>query len=119
MRPVLALLTSLVLIQAAPVARADEDSLFDDSADYAGEFDAADTFAGTRFGTRWNRWTCTAHGSSLPFRFFRGQSYYFREGSGEGQEAKRVAEKIAVRNCDFAGVHGCTSELNKCTVESH
>ena len=127
MRPFLALVTGFVLLQA-PIAKAGDDFEFD-AADEASEVEATDmadySFAADRAdgvaarAVRWNRWTCTAHGGPLQIRIFRGQSFYFRDGSGEGQEAKRVAQKIAVRNCEFAGINNCTSDLNRCTVESH
>lgn len=116
MRPFLALLTGLVLVQAS-VARADVDDVFDDAA-VTGELDSAamaDAPLAAARAANWNQWTCTARGASFPIRIFRGASYYFRPGSGEGQQAKLVAQKIAVRNCEFSGAHGCTSDLNQCT----
>ena len=119
MRSLFVLLTGLLLTQAS-IAKADYDHDVDE-ADFVSNVDsayAADTVpAGGAAG--WNRWTCTAHGGPFQLRIFRGASYYFRAGSGEGQEAKRIAQKIAVRSCEFAGINGCTSGVAKCTVESN
>ncbi len=116
MRPVLALLTGLVLFQATSAHADFEQDLDLEESDYASEAEVADVGTAVR-AVNWNRWTCTAHGGPFQIRIFRGQSFYFRGGSGEGQTAKAVAQKIAVRNCEFAGVSGCVSNLAKCTVE--
>lgn len=109
MRVFFALLTGVLLTQSAVVKADNYEADFDDS-EYAASADFAD--AG------WNRWTCTA---TRPFnlRIYRGTSYYFRDGSGEGQEAKRIAQKIALRACEFASNTTCNSNLANCTVENH
>lgn len=65
----------------------------------------------------WNRWTCTAR-SLRGFRFYRGQSYLFRPGSGEGQDAKRVARLMALRECEFRNRFSCQSRMEAdCSVQ--
>lgn len=118
MRFALVLLTGWVLAQSS-IARADFDQAFDES-DFASEAEAADVADAVAARVAgWNQWTCTALSVGFPVRSFRGLSYYFREGSGEGQDAKRVAQKFAQRNCAFGGGRGCLSDLAKCTVTRH
>lgn len=64
----------------------------------------------------WNRWSCTAR-AFRSFRIFRGHSYYFQQQSGEGQQAKRVAQLMALRNCEFHSRFSCQSRLESCTVQ--
>jgi hypothetical protein len=71
-----------------------------------------------RAPAQWNRWICTAR-SRFPFRVFRGESYYFRAGSGEGQQAKAVAKLIAERECEFRTRLNCASRESDCRVERH
>lgn len=111
MRLFLVLLTGLVLSQTTVASDYDADL---DQSDYSAS--AEPTF-GTASGG-WNRWTCNARGTRLR-RLFHGTSYYFRDQSGEGQEAKRVAQKIAVRNCEFVSNERCMSSLSSCRVESN
>lgn len=113
MRPLFILLTGLILTQATVSRANDEDLDLDmDEAEYAASFEAQDVAK----APGWNRWTCTAK-RALVIRMYRGSSFYFRAQSGEGQEAKLVAQKIAVRACEFGSGGTCTSNLSECTVE--
>ncbi len=116
MRTLLVLLAGLTLAQAS-VSKADEQDLDLDQADYSAELDRADVVGALRAGG-YNRWTCTAK-RVFNLRMYRASSFYFRQQSGEGQEAKRVAQKIALRNCEFATGATCTANLADCQVETH
>ena len=107
------LLTGLTLMQVT-VSKADDRDFDLDDAEFSESLTARDSVR----AAGWNRWTCIA---TRPFdiRMYRGSSYYFRAQSGEGQDAKLVAQKIAVRACEFASNGNCTSTPNRCTVERH
>lgn len=110
MRFAFVLLTGFFLTQAT-ISNAENHELDFDESELSDGLEAANA-------PGWNRWTCTA---TRPFilRLYRGSSYYFRDGSGEGQEAKRIAQKIAIRACEFATNGTCSSNLAQCQVESH
>lgn len=112
MRAFFVVLAGIILTQAT-ISKADSQEVdFDrNEAEFSDRIDAVDA-------PGWNRWTCTAKRSFI-LRMYRGSSYYFRDGSGEGQQAKLIAQKIAVRACEFASNGACTSNLAECTVESH
>lgn len=109
MRSLFLLSITLFLTQAT-VSKADDRALDLEEADFAVSFETAN--AGN-----WNRWTCVA---KKPFyiKLFRASSFYFRPQSGEGQTAKALAQKIALRACEFTTSGPCTSNLNECTVET-
>ncbi len=61
----------------------------------------------------WNQWVCQAYSQGGNLRSFNGRSFFFRPGSGEGQEAKRQARREAVRKCEFRTGQNCRSNLDK------
>lgn len=113
MRTFLALLTGLILTQSS-ISKADSQDLDLEESDYSASVGGADVHR----AAGWNRWTCTAKRTFI-LRQFRGSSFYFRDQSGEGQQAKLVAQKIALRACEFATNAHCTASLADCQVESH
>lgn len=58
----------------------------------------------------WNQWVCraTAYGYYRPFY---GASYFFREGSGEGQQARSIAHLSALRQCQYYTGQICRSRI--------
>lgn len=67
----------------------------------------------------WNQWVCTAYAPGY-VRPFYGWSYWFREGSGEGQEARSIAHLTALRQCQFQTGQQCRSRLESdCRVRRY
>lgn len=67
----------------------------------------------------WNQWVCTAYTPGY-FRPFVGISYYFREGSGEGQRARSIAQLNAIRQCEFQTGRRCYSRIDRdCYVQRY
>ncbi|MDQ3235506.1 MAG: hypothetical protein M3Q07_27160 [Pseudobdellovibrionaceae bacterium] len=67
----------------------------------------------------WNQWVCfaTAYGYYQPFV---GSSYFFREGSGEGQQARSIAHLSALRQCQYYTGQQCRSRLESdCRVQRY
>lgn len=60
----------------------------------------------------WNQWVCQAYAPGS-LRSYNGRSFFFRAGSGEGQQAKRQARREAVRNCEFRTGKNCRSNLDR------
>lgn len=61
---------------------------------------------------QWNQWICQAYapGSLRPYN---GRSFFFRAGSGEGQQAKRQAHREAIAKCEFRTGRNCRSNFDK------
>jgi hypothetical protein len=67
----------------------------------------------------WNQWICVAHAPGY-YRPYVGVSYFFREGSGEGQEARRIAQLSAIRQCEFSTRRPCRSDVMRdCRVQRY
>lgn len=67
----------------------------------------------------WNQWICTAWAQGY-YRPFYGASYFFREGSGEGQEARSIAHLSAIRQCQYYTGQQCRSRLESdCRVQRY
>lgn len=67
----------------------------------------------------WNQWICYAYAPGY-FRPFVGASYYFQEGSGEGQQARSLAHLTALRYCQFYTRQLCRSRLESdCRVQRY
>lgn len=67
----------------------------------------------------WNQWVCEARAPGY-LRPFYGWSYFFREGSGEGQQARSFAHLTALRQCEFQTGRQCRSRLESdCRVRRY
>lgn len=67
----------------------------------------------------WNQWICTAWAPGY-YRPFVGASYFFREGSGEGQQARSIAHLSAIRQCQYYTGQQCRSRLESdCRVQRY
>jgi len=104
------------MLSQATISKADDQDQAVDEVEYSSTLDAED--AATFKAAGWNRWTCIAKRTFI-LRMYRGSSFYFRPQSGEGQGAKLVAQKIALRACEFSTNATCTSNLSDCTVETY
>lgn len=77
----------------------------------------AETTAPNEVAQQWNRWVCRANAPGWRQSFW-GFSYYFRAGSGEGQQARSLAHLSALRNCEFRTGRQCFSRLEThCQVQ--
>ncbi|MFW7380268.1 MAG: hypothetical protein ACOH5I_15755 [Oligoflexus sp.] len=69
--------------------------------------------------TGWNQWICAAY-APYYFQPFVGWSYYFRAGSGEGQQARSLAYLTAIQTCEFRTGIRCQSRLERdCEVRRY
>ncbi|MFW7378929.1 MAG: hypothetical protein ACOH5I_09000 [Oligoflexus sp.] len=96
----LLLATTIALSQFSPAFSAE----FGDEETWTDEQD----YEERQYG--WNQWVCSASAPGY-FQPFYGWSYFFREGSGEGQQARSLAHLSALRNCEFRSGRQCHSRL--------
>ncbi|WP_141736673.1 hypothetical protein [Oligoflexus tunisiensis] len=67
----------------------------------------------------WNQWICVAHAPGF-YRPFIAASYFFQEGSGEGQQARRIARLNAIRQCEYYTRQQCRSNVMRdCRVQRY
>jgi hypothetical protein len=106
MQKVLILVAGGFLLFGAQVKADDEFDLFPSE-------EVSDTEEAAAKG--WSKWVCSAKSGWL--RSYKGESYYFREASGESADAKRIARLMAERSCEVRAERSCLSRESDCKIE--
>jgi hypothetical protein len=60
----------------------------------------------------WNQWVCYAY-TYGHYQPFAGSSFYFRPGSGQGQQARDMARINALRSCVYYTRQFCQSDIQR------